>query len=476
MNSGQVVVASDVCAKTLPSSPLACVYEYGATKFGGTLQVTKGKPVYFYVADTTSGSGVLDNPLKMTIAEVNCATFKGTATPASPSPGSTTSSLAPKLVLDFDVPMATTVGIITVKGDKGTNQTYNLGLAPPELVFTNNAKTLTISPKTPFKAGEKITVSWSGVLDAICNNATNALNWQFSVVTPPCSPGSGGLLGSKVTKMASGITSSFSEYYLAVDESPTGNVYLGSYYSYFYRFPKTGGTATNIYSSVPLSSTYLGYNMLVSGSSIFTLDSSYTKPLYRISTNGGSSWKVENYATLSTSANDDFRGLAAYKGKIYMATDEYSATTGTQIFSLNAAGAAPQSASLTTHFTGEGYCNGLAVDDSFYYLTCGTGDRLVRVNRKTKQVTLITDAFDLNTARNFVEAHDTSNNGIANYLYFKGSRGEIHFVCNPASSKPYVDTLTTYSTATSTYGMALDRTNKRLWAYDDITKEFVVVQ
>ena len=64
----------------------------------------------------------------------------------------------------------------------------------------------------------------------------------------------------------------------------------------------------------------------------------------------------------------------------------------------------------------------------------------------------------------------------ADYLYFKGSRSEVYFVCNPGSATPYVDMLVNYGTSTSSYGLGFDPVGKVLYAWDYTLKQIIVIQ
>jgi hypothetical protein len=118
------------------------------------------------------------------------------------------------------------------------------------------------------------------------------------------------------------------------------------------------------------------------------------------------------------------------------------------------------------------------MDDFFYYTACGTNDRLIRVDRTTGAVTLLTDAFNLDLTANAVVADDVDSDGAADYLYFKGGVRQIGYVCDPAGASPYVDELITYGTSTTTtsYGLAFDPGTGLLYAFDDATEEIIIVQ
>jgi hypothetical protein len=141
-------------------------------------------------------------------------------------------------------------------------------------------------------------------------------------------------------------------------------------------------------------------------------------------------------------------------------------------------GTPPLAAMLEDTFVGEGRCAGLAMDDDYYYTACGTGERLVRVDRLTGAVTLITTTFNLDLNAAGVVADDIDADGVADYLYFKGGVKEVGYVCDPGGTTPYVDVLATYGTGTSTssYGLGFDPSTGTLYGFDDATEEIVIIQ
>lgn len=461
-------VANGTCGSL--ASPGACVADYSLTALSGSVNVTSGGTYFFYVAKLNSGTAQLVKPLVITLAEVNCSTFNASAVTLTPANAATTSTLKPTLTADFDVPLVTTTGTVKLTGNKGTNLTFTLPNAA--LTWTNSNKTLNINPGITFPAGEVVSVDLSGFTDAKCSKTVNKPTWQFTVITPPCSPGAGGMLGSNVSKTSgpSGLW-----YYMAADQDPNGYVYLGNT-STFWRVTKT----TAIQTPITLSSSWLGYSMFMNGNEPFTLEyvlsgvSGYVWKLIP-----GTTWSGQDYVTLPNVPGDYMRSAVVYKGKIYTMTTESLATASHEIYSANAAPPSfPNTAVLEGSFTGEGYCSGLAVDDKYFYTACGTNKRLVRVDRTTKAVTLITNAFDLNTSTysNAVHAHDTNGDGTADFLYYKGNRSEAYFVCSPGGATPYADILANWGTSLSSYGLGFDSVNKRLYGWDYTNSQIVTIQ
>lgn len=471
-----MIVSDQACG--VMTSFLACVSEFTNATMGTTVPVTSGKPVYVYIRDTTSGTAPLDNPLVVTVAELNCGTFNATPTIVSPANGSTTNTLSPVLEVDFDTAIKTNQGVITLTGP-GVNQSYDLATSPGAVTWQNAGKKLLINaPALP--AGASVTVSWTGMQDSTCSKPVNPPTWAFTVVTPPCSPGAGGMVGSTVTSLATG-TPLITEYYVEADTNPNGWVYVGGTAS-LYRTSKNGGPWENVYVTAGLSTVHVGYSMLVDGSDLYTVDdrlSGNTQRLWRISTTGGTNYAVSDYASFQGSPSDDLRAVVAYKGTAFMLTHEGTTGELSEIWKVaTGASTLPATAQFERSFS-ELNCSGLAADDTYFYAACSNNNRLVKIHRTTGAVTLITSAFPLATLSyvNHLKAHDQNNDGVADYLYFTNHTGNVYFVCNPGGANPYADKLATFnSTATLSFGLGFDPVAKKLYAYNDSTQELVVIQ
>lgn len=466
------VVASGVCGNL--STQLSCVSEYSYTSMGESFSVTAGTTYFFYVADTTSGSAPLSNPLKLQLTEINCSTFSAGAVTLSPANGATTSTLKPKLQVTFETAVNTAAGTVTLTGNKGTSLSYNIATAS-EVSFSTDDKTMTIAPASTFPPGEVVTVSWSGINDAKCSKPLKPAAWSFTVITPPCAAGTGGMVGKTVTKLPTGTASSYpSVYYVVPEQGSGGNVYFGGS-TELWRIPKTGGTAVELTNTAGLTSTHLGYDMVLNGNDVFTIESKSTGTtgfVWRISKDAGQSWSITDFATFPSVPADNFDTGTVYKGRIYLL-----AVDTVQIWSLDALAASPPTtAKLEATLPNEGSCYGIAVDDKYFYVACGDNDRLLRVDRATSAVTLLTDSLDISTTQNSLHAKDTTGDGTADFLYLKGGDDIVYFTCNPAGATPYSDVLVSYGTNYSSYGLGLDASANKLYAFDDSTYELVVIQ
>lgn len=469
-----VVVSTATCGTVTPE--LACMTDYSPTTLSTELAVEMGTTYYFYVRDTTSGSAPLDNPLSATLEEALCSSLVPTVTTLSPANGSSVADFTPILSAELAYPIDATQGVITLTGSMGTTRTYDLSMGPSEIAIVNNGKTLQIDPGIVFPAGETVTVTWSGLHDATCQASIASPTWTFDVTGPPCSPGMNGMVGNTITRVPTGLAS-LTEYYVAADSSATGYVYFGGT-SNLYRTPKAGGTTHDINAAASLTTSHLGYGMLVVGDEIYTLESSTSGTsnlLWRLSRDGGATWPKENYAQFPQVPNDDLRGISHYNGRIYMTTDNFS---DTEIWSVpTGATMLPQAAVLEATIIGEYYCDGIAADDAYFYVACSNGDRLIRVDRTTLATELITDTIDINSTKDAVHAHDIDNDGRADVLYVSSYQEEVTYVCKPSGTGPfYTGILASFGSGTSNYGLGFDRTNNVLWMFDDDTRELVKIE
>lgn len=473
------VASSATCGTVAPE--LACVSEYTATTLDSEMPVQAGTAYYFYLRDTNSGSAPLENPLLVTIEETLCSTITPAVTSFFPENGAKMFDVTPILTAEVPYPIDPSTGTITLTGDQGTNLSFDLSTGPAEIAIINGGKTLTIDPGVVFPIGETVTVSWSGLRDATCDAAIAPPTWSFQFTGPTCTPGVDGMVGSTITRLPTGISTSPTEYYVATDTNPNGYVYFGGT-SDLWRMPKAGGTAQNVYTAAGLSSSNLGYDMLVDGDQVFTLESNTSTSatsglLWRITKDAGATWLPEDYMQLPQAANDDMRGITKYKGRYYMTTDEI--TDGTQIWSLPAsATAVPQTAVLEATVP-TGYCNGIALDDKYYYLACTDDDEILRVDRMTQAETVLTTAYPVNITKVALHADDFDDDGIADALYYSDYSEQVAYICKPGVTGPYyTDVLATFGSATTTsnYGLAFDPVNGVLWMYDDDSKELIKIQ
>ncbi|MFH2005748.1 MAG: Ig-like domain-containing protein [bacterium] len=469
-----VMAAYDgTCGDT--TAQLGCISDFTPTALDLEFPVQAGQSYFVYFLDTASGTQPLPNPLDLNIVETSCATFPAAvASNELPVDGATTTSLAPVLTVDFDKAVLTTLGTVTLTGDISTNVTYDLSTNPAEISFLSGNMTLEITPGS-LPPGENITVTWS-LGDAQCNKPIAVIPWTFTVLTPACAPGSGGMVGSTQTPVASGLTTT-AEYYVVADEDPNGWVYVGGT-TLLYRVPKAGGAYEDVEAAAGLLANHLGYAMLINGQDIFTIESATTGTtgrIWRISSDGGATWNVEDFATFPSVPGDDFRAATVWNGRIYLATAEGTTTTGTEIWSVSATPAAvPDTAAFEGTIANEVNCSALAADDYNFYLACSTGDKIIRVAHADKPnyvSTLVTDIVDASGTVNALHALDGDSDGVADFLYMHGWTETVWFVCDP-SGTPYADVLATV-TGVDYGGMGFDKTANALWLYEDVSFNLV---
>jgi hypothetical protein len=470
----QVVVVSDAACGTV-APELACAADTAPLFLTGELPVEAGTTYHFYVRDTTTGTAPLDNPLVFTVADTPCSAISVPVLGLTPANGTSVPDLTPILSAQLGYPVDPTTGVITVVGDLGTNLSYDLATGPAEIALIDGGKTLVIDPGMALPPGENLTVSWSGLVDATCGSTIAPPAWTFEVSGPPCVPGLGGMVGETVTRIPTGLAT-FTEQFVAADDDPAGWVYVGGL-SNLYRTPKAGGTTQDVELDAALTATHLGYDMLLHGDDVFTVDSNTTatsNQLWRISTTGGAPWTLQNYLQLPAAPNDDFRALAQFGGRIYLATED---TVETQIWSVpDNASPLPAAAVLETTVTGETNCTGLALDAANIYLACGGNDHLVRVDRTTFAVTLITTAIDLNTTKNAIHLHDFDADGVTDALYLSAAEEQVHYICDPWAPGPlWIDVLASFGSGTSNFGLGFDPVARTLWMFDDDTRELISI-
>ena len=456
-----------------------CISEFSGTSMSGDLNVRVGRTYFGYLSDTTSGSQSLPNPADITVTtQLDCANVAtASVTSLSPTASSTTPGRTPQIEVTFDRGVTTNTGTITVTGTQGTTRTYDLSTNPPEVSFNGDGSVLTITSTVPFPVDEVVTVQWSGIEDDLCGGPIPSPSpaWTFTIGRPPCTPGQGGMVGSSVSRLTTTISVT-TEYYVAADASPTGYVYVGGT-SQLERVPKGGGTVQDVEALAGLTTSNLGYEMLIDGNDIYTIESKTTGTsghVFRISSDGGTTWNVVDAVNFPVVPGDDFRSAAVWGSRIYLMTHEGSSSSDTEVWSFTRGSTVAVSAQREVAFSGETSCSGLAVDDSFVYAACSGSERLVRVDRGTGAVTLVTTQFDMSSTNNSLYGVDQDNDGLIDILYLHTWYEEGYFVCEP-DGNPFVGNHFDFGGSNSNYGMGFDRSG-RLYCFDDDSDEVVIIQ
>jgi hypothetical protein len=341
-----------------------------------------------------------------------------------------------------------------------------------EFVGTTITMTAEVTAGTTYYLYISDTTSGSGPLPA-------PIELSVQEILPTCTPGTAGVLAGTYTRVPTGL-SSFTEYYVAADADPTGYLYVGGTGD-LHRMPKAGGATEDVETLASLGTTHLGYDMAIDGLNIYTLDATTTSSgrLYRISADGGATWSVADYASFATNPSDDFRTVIVDGAQLLMMTEEFTTTVGTEVWAVSGAATPPEAATSYVTFAETG-CTGLAADSTYLYAACDDSNTVVRVNRTTGAVAVVTNAIPLNATKNAVVAVDTTADGIADVLYVQVTTEEVHYVCTPAASGlQYTGVLVDWSegaSSTANYGLALDPASGDLWAWDDDTREFIRIQ
>ncbi len=358
------------------------------------------------------------------------------------------------------------------------------GTPAPELLCQARYTETSLAGQLPVRAGTTYTFY---VADTSSGSAplSNPLLVTLEEIVPPCAAGVSGVVGDGVTRRPLGI-SSLSEYYVVSDASPTGYVYFGGT-STLYRVPKAGGAVEDVELAAGIGSTQLGYEMAIAGNDIYTVDNrtlGTDRRLYRISRDAGATWVPggEDYATFNVGAsspNDDFRGAAADPtgATLFLITHEYSADT--EIWSVPVGSASvPVAGTRVTTIGAHQSCSGLAVDRDYFYTACQRPTpQVIRVDRTTSAVDVLSSTVPVSSARNHVQADDNTADGVADVLYLNVGTEEAYYMCG-LSGAPFSAPFASWggATTTSNYGLGFDPVANRLYGVDDDTRDLVIIE
>ncbi|UJR79192.1 hypothetical protein [Sandaracinus amylolyticus] len=469
------VVSTGACGTLTPE--VGCISDSASAFMGGSAVLSAGQTAYVYLIDTSSGTAPLSRPLTIDFDATACNAVPPMRS-LSPANGSATTRQATTFTAEFRAPVVP-AGTITITGNMGTSLSY--ALPAPQVTFDTTTTVMTIDPGVAFPAGETLSISWSGLELITCGSTRVAAptpTWQVTVGPLACA----GALGESLSRMPTGLTTAITEYYVVADNNPNGYVYVGGT-SFLWRWPKAGGPAENVEALAGLVDDNVGYSMVIEGQNIFVVDNNTRYPtqhLYRISSDGGATWRVEDYAAFPVTPGDEIRALNAWNGRIYLMTAEGIVGEPTEIWSVDAnATTLPTPATLELEVD-EGDCTAIARDASFYYLSCYDSDSIVRIPVGGGAKTTIATAPAISapdSSAGALHGHDADGDGVFDSLYHLSDYEQIDYVCNPGSATPVADRFQRFGTATSgNYGLGFDRVGGVLWAYDDDTRELVSVQ
>jgi hypothetical protein len=308
---------------------------------------------------------------------------------------------------------------------------------------------------------------------------SHPLQFDITEIIPACTPGEDGVLGGMLTRVPTTLPT-ITENFVAVDDDPTGYVYIGGTGT-LYRVPKSGGTAEDVFVAAGLATTDTGYVVVIAGPEIFTIDDSTTSTtnrVVRISADGGATWIAggESYATFPRSPTDDFRGAVVVDGTMYLITHEVTTTEATEIWSLPVGAT---TVPVTPTFVGTIPfldCTDLAADSTYLYTMCENGGEIVRIDRSTLATHAFRVSATMSTTRNALAVDDTTGDGIADAIYFHVATEDAFFACGLMDPVPFSTTLVNWGTGTTNYGLALDAATDTLYAFDDDTRELIVIR
>lgn len=143
-----------------------------------------GETVYLYIADTTSGTARLSDPLDVTVTPPP-ATCGSASAPSvinrSPAHNARTDSLTPTFEVTFDAPIHEAAGVVTITG-ANTSLSYDLSTYPSEVSFDESRTVMTIEPGVVLPSAEQLTISWTGLMGRNCGKIVPAPTWRVTTI------------------------------------------------------------------------------------------------------------------------------------------------------------------------------------------------------------------------------------------------------------------------------------------------------
>ena len=479
------MVTEGVCGTpatgTIGDIDIACISDWSPTFMEGSFQVTQGTDYYIHLIDSTSGTLPLNNPVEVELHAFDCSSYVPVVSGTAPENGGITNGLAPTFEAYFAEPVNDTAGTVIVTSTGGVSLTFVL--PSPAVTFSTDKKKMTIDPGVTFTAGDSISVTWSGLGDTACGTLVPAPAWTFTAAQVTCGPGTAGMVGANTTVVPSNSIGTFTDYYSAADGNPNGYVYVGGT-TELYRMPKAGGFLEDIAGRFGLTASHLGYTMHIDGQAIYTADSKTTGTnghLYRISNDGGTTWDPVDMAEFASVPKGGIESLASWGGRIYMMTNETTASVTTQIWSIDPTSATlPAAATLELEFGANAYmyCSGLVVDRDYFYVSCRAGSSgsnyvVLRITRANGTVVETASGLIGSTTTMALKGRDHNGDGIVDFLYRRANTSTVQYICGPASGAGIVGDLHTYGSGTSDYGIGYDPVGNVMWLFNDDDNSFV---
>ena len=484
-----LVATTGECGPITAENEVACFSSSSSGNVTFNLPVTAGTTYNLFLVG--SSSGTLRDPLSIRIDEIDCATLQPVATELSPASGSVNPTLSGSFTATFSNVVRKDVGSFHVTA--GTT-THDIPANDPRVQFAADGRSVTIEAGD-LPPGAQVSISWTGLQDAVCGLPVPAKTWQVTMPAPPCAPGVDGVVGPTMTRIPFNYlgSSTFGEYYTAVDDDPNGWVYVGNS-SNLFRMPKKGGRPESLYNTGGIGYKQVGLRMMIDGPNLYTLRSATSgtsERFWRLSNDKGATfeavdavvWPTDPGKVAGTSASS-IGGIAARDGRVYFITE--AAENKTEVWSADVTGELPATAAVEFTFANIAtyqWCTDLALDDRYFYSTCRKGSssssprRIVRIDRTTHAVTDLVTAWDTGTYNSPLFASDTNGDGIADVLYHRGDERYSTYVCQPASDHPYIDEHFNFAVNSGvTNGMGFDPVENALWVFDRSTNEFIKVK
>lgn len=466
------------------STPVDCVA--GDTNNGhlrATFPVTAGTSYWMAFGAYGTTETYVWSPVTLSFNELDCSSFTNPIIELDPPHGSASESTYIYFYAYFAEPITQDVGTITITGDLGTNITYDLTTNPSQVGYLDGDRTMRINTSTSYPASEHLTVSVTGLQDTRCGNPVPTTPWEVDVLgTARCTPGAAGMVGTTQTSFPTGLATGWLSY-VEPDASPSGWIYVGNAWR-LHRMPKAGGATQDVAILAGLDQEHLGTHMLIDGQNLYVVNTtdSATGVVWRISTDGGSSWTVEDFASFPVPLTDDIAGITTHGNSIYLLTVGYQGGGAPQIWSM-----ARNPSSVPTVVTFEGIvdvpegCSGFALDDDYFFTACGTGffgnREMVRIPRTGGPffpIELLQGA--LGSGSISMRVADTDTDGSADLLYVRGSNEYVFSLCGPHTPAPVFGTFIDYGAVSGSRGLGFDKTANTLWVYDDDTQELLRFQ
>jgi hypothetical protein len=243
-----------------------------------------------------------------------------------------------------------------------------------------------------------------------------------------------------------------------------GEIYLGGT-SQIFSFPKMiGAVAAEHEANDGLGTAQLGYDLVVAGVSVFSVDNITTQTVSRLfQVYDGTAWGPKEWdLTPSYPATSPSHALAFDGTSLLMATRRSSGSASFYSFST----AAPGVPVLLGTSTSVWYVTGMAADAQFLYVaSAGTaGEGVYRIDRAAIADPAVKLAnIDTGTLCNNIEIDDYAT---AVHLYVRAANGDVHAILNPATAgTTHLGPISTLGTSND-YGMTYDQANGVLYLFE----------